>query len=113
MTEKRECPRYRADVVIDFTPAESKITGVTWDLSRHGMFVRTSRLPQEGQKLFLTLRFTDGRQLLLQGLVVRTFQAPALARHAGPTGFAVSVKNSESYDRFIASVSEKKLEVPA
>ena len=105
MAEKRTFPRYRREVVADFSPAESRITGVTKDVSQGGLFVRTSRMPEEGQKLLVTLRFSDGRQLLLQGEVVRTFEAPTLVRHLFPTGFGVSIRNSQSYRRFVESVA--------
>jgi hypothetical protein len=105
MFEKRRAPRYRQEVVADFSPAESKITGMTRDVSQGGLFVRTSRMPEEGQKLLVTLRFSDGRQLLLQGEVVRTFEAPTLVRHLFPTGFGVSIRNSQSYKRFVDSVA--------
>jgi PilZ domain-containing protein len=105
MMDKRTFPRYREEVVVDFTPSESKITGVTKDVSQGGMFVRTSRMPAEGQMLLVTLRFAGGGQLLLQGKVVRTFEAPALIRHLFPTGFGMAVHNSESYERFVTSVS--------
>ena len=105
MAEKRTFPRYRQEVVADFSPAESKITGVTKDVSQGGLFVRTSRMPEEGQRLLVTLRFSDGRQLLLQGEVVRTFEAPTLVRHLFPTGFGVAIRNSQSYKRFVESVA--------
>lgn len=109
----RAFPRYRAEVVVDFAPAEEKITGVTWDTSLGGMFVRTARMPEKDQKVFLTLRFADGRQLMLQGLVVRTFRASALERKVSPTGFAVTVPSSESYTRFVRSVAPKETDGPA
>jgi Tfp pilus assembly protein PilZ len=105
MAEKRTFPRYRQEVMADFSPAESKISGVTKDVSQGGLFVRTNRMPEEGQRLLVTLRFSDGRQLLLQGEVVRTFEAPSLVRHLFPTGFGVSIRNSQSYKRFVDSVA--------
>jgi hypothetical protein len=97
-------------VVVDFTAAQEKVTGLTWDVSLSGMFVRTTRMPEEGQRLFVTLRFADGRQLLLQGEVVRTFHAPALIRHLFPTGFGMAIKNSESYRRFVSSLAGEEPE---
>lgn len=107
MSERRALPRYRAEVVVEFTPSESKISGMTWDVSLGGMFVRTSQLPAQGDKLFVTLRFADGRQLMLQGQVVRTFHPSALLRNLLPTGFALALKSGESYRRFVESVAEK------
>src|SRR5258708_18693121 len=101
----RAFPRYRAEVVLDFTVEESRITGMTWDVSLSGMFVRTSKMPEVGQKLLVNLRFPEGRQLLIQGEVVRTFKPSPLLREQLPAGFAVAVKNSESYKRFVESVA--------
>ena len=105
MSDRRAAPRYKAEVLVDFSPSDSKTTGITFDISLSGMFVRTSRLPKEGQQLLATLRFPDGRQLLIQGEVVRTFHPSALLRGLLPTGFAMTVKNNESYKRFVASVA--------
>jgi hypothetical protein len=91
--------------VLDFTVEESRITGMTWDVSLSGMFVRTSKMPQVGQKLLVNLRFPEGRQLLIQGEVVRTFEPSSLLREQLPAGFAVTVKNCESYERFVESVA--------
>jgi PilZ domain-containing protein len=108
MTNKRAFPRYRAEVLVDFTPSDSKTTGITYDVSVGGMFVRTSRLPKEGQRLLATVRFPDGRQLLLQGVVVRTSKPALFLKGVLPTGFAMTVRNSESYKRFVASVADTK-----
>jgi Tfp pilus assembly protein PilZ len=105
MAEQREFPRYRADVTLDFGAADARIAGVTWDVSKGGMFIRTTRTPEVGRKLLVTLRFPEGRQLLIQGEVVRTFQPPALTRDGPPAGFAVSIKNGDSYQRFVESVA--------
>lgn len=103
MTERRTSPRYRAEILIDFALSESKTTGITYDVSRTGMFVRTSRLPAYGQKLLATLRFPDGRQLLTQGDVVRTFHPSIPLRGLLPTGFGMNVKNNDGYRRFVGS----------
>lgn len=103
--DRRTAPRCRVEVLVDFSPSDSKTTGITYDVSLTGMFVRTSRLPENGQKLLATLRFPDGRQLLIQGEVVRTFHPSALLRGLLPTGFAMTVNNNESYRRFVDSVS--------
>ena len=104
--DKRAFPRYRTEVVVDFTAAETKVTGLTRDVSLGGMFVRTTRLPMQGQKLLLTLRFPD-RQLLLQGVVVRTSEPSTFGRPLAPTGFAVTINDGESYKRFVSSVAPK------
>ena len=75
------------------------------------MFIRTTKKPEVGQKLLVTLRFPEGRQLLIQGEVVRTFQPSAISRESQPAGFAVAIKNGDShqnidsYQRFVDSVA--------
>ncbi len=93
---------------MDFSPSEAKTTGITFDVSHGGMFVRTSRLPLEGQKILATLRFPDGRQLLIQGEVVRTYHPSVLLRGVLPTGFAMAIKNNESYRRFVDTVAAEE-----
>lgn len=105
MAELREFPRYRTDVTLDFGAADARMAGMTWDVSKGGMFIRTTRKPEVGQKLLVTLRFPEGRQLLIQGEVVRTFQPHSLNRESQPAGFAVSIKNGDSYQRFVDSVA--------
>jgi hypothetical protein len=103
MKESRQFPRYRTAVVVDFTSRDSRMTGLTWDVSLEGMFVRTTRPPQEGQPVRITLRFAN-RELPLQGVVLRTFLAPSLNRET-PSGFAIAVRNEESYRSFVESVA--------
>lgn len=79
------------------------MTGVTCDVSLGGMFVRTTRPPNEGRPVRITLRFA-GAELAVQGFVVRTFHAPLLARET-PTGFAIAVRDGEGYRRFVESVA--------
>jgi Tfp pilus assembly protein PilZ len=93
--------------MLDFGAADAKIAGMTWDVSRGGMFIRTTRKPEVGQRLLVTLRFTEGRQLLIEGEVVRTFQPPALSRDGPPAGFAVAIHDGDSYNRFVDSVAAR------
>jgi Tfp pilus assembly protein PilZ len=106
MAEQREFPRYRADVMLDFGTSESRITGMTWDVSQGGMFIRTTKVPEVGEKLLVNLRFAEGSQLLIQGEVVRTFQPSLQVRGASPAGFAVAIKNGDGYRRFVDSVAK-------
>ncbi len=112
MPNRRGHPRYRTDVMLDFGVAESKVTGMTWDVSLGGMFVRTSRMPDVGQKLLVTLRFPEGRQLLVQAEVVRIFHPSAILRDVLPAGFGVSIRNGDSYKRFVESVAATTEPVP-
>jgi Tfp pilus assembly protein PilZ len=105
MPDSRAYPRFRTEVMLDFAVGENRTAGMTWDVSKGGMFVRTSRIPEVGQKLLVTLRFSEGKQLLIQGEVVRTFVAPSRRRDEMPTGFGLTVNGGEIYSRFVDSVA--------
>jgi Tfp pilus assembly protein PilZ len=105
MAETRAHPRFRTEVMLDFAIGDNRTAGMTWDISKRGMFVRTSRMPEVGSKLLITLRFPEGKQLLLQGEVVRTFTAPTRNRDDMPSGFGLTVNGGEIYSRFVDSVA--------
>ena len=105
MMDSRAHPRFRTEVMLDFAIGENRTAGMTWDVSKKGMFVRTSRMPEVGARLLVTLRFPEGKQLLLQGEVVRTFTAPNRGRDDMPSGFGLTVSGGEIYSRFVDSVA--------
>ena len=105
MADSRAHPRFRTEVMLDFAVGENRTAGMTWDVSKRGMFVRTSRMPDIGQRLLVTLRFPEGKQLLLQGEVVRTFTASNRGRDEMPSGFGLTVNGGEIYSRFVDSVA--------
>ena len=91
-------------MVVSFQDGDSEAAGLTWDVSQGGMFVRSNRMPEVGTKLMVRMRFSEDRQLVLQGKVVRCFQAPALVRHLFPTGFGLEIAGSELYRNYVGSV---------
>jgi PilZ domain len=103
MKENRQFPRYQKAVVVDFTSEQSRMTGLTRDVSLEGMFIRTMRPPDEGRPIRVTLRFSN-RELTVPGVVVRTFHASPLDRDS-PSGFALAVRNGDSYKNFVESVA--------
>ena len=103
MKENRQFPRYQKAVVVDFTSEQSRLTGMTRDVSLEGMFIRTARPPEEGRPIRVTLRFSN-RELTVPGVVVRAFLATPLDRDS-PSGFALAVRNGDSYKHFVESVA--------
>lgn len=103
--EKRAFPRFRAEVMVDFALSETKATGMTVDVSLGGMFVRTTRIPDEGSVLFLTMHLPQGTKILLHGEVVRVFRASGVMRDRQPTGFGYRVSATPIYERFVQSVA--------
>jgi Tfp pilus assembly protein PilZ len=105
MTDKREFQRYRLHAAVEFSPVQSRISGMTRDVSLGGIFVQTSKPPYDGQKLLVTLRLPDQREFLFRGQVVRTFREPIPRPDQPPNGFALKIPDSESYKRFVQSVA--------
>lgn len=91
--------------MVHFGTPVSKTTGMTYDVSRDGMFVQTIRIPNIGEPLTVTLHLPDRRQVVVGGRVVRSFLAPGLLRSVMPSGFGLQVsQNLEEYDEFLSSL---------
>ena len=78
-SEKRTSRRRKAEIPVEFAQGPFQGTGVTGDVSRRGMFVRSPHIPGSGPLLRLTVNLPEGRKLVLKGRVVRN------ARPASPT----------------------------
>ncbi|MFY9552326.1 MAG: PilZ domain-containing protein [Thermoanaerobaculia bacterium] len=70
--EKRTARRRQAEMEVEFTQDSLYGTGVTSDVSRRGMFVRSTRTPGTGPTVRLTVHLPEGRKLFLTGKVVRS-----------------------------------------
>lgn len=69
--DQRTARRRKAQMKVEFTQGDLHGTGVAENVTRRGLFVRTSRTPGTGPPLRLTVNLPDGRQLVLTGRVVR------------------------------------------
>ncbi|MGE5414280.1 MAG: PilZ domain-containing protein [Syntrophomonadaceae bacterium] len=69
--DQRTARRRKAQMSVEFTQGELHGTGIAENVSRRGVFVRTSRTPGTGPPLRLTVNLPDGRKLVLTGRVVR------------------------------------------
>jgi len=105
MPERRAHPRRRIRLIVNFGGPGARTAGITFDVSRSGLFVRTVHLPRIGSVIDLTIHSTDGGQIPLTGKVVRTFSAVGTIRFVVPSGFGVRVfPRSELYERFAGSL---------
>ena len=95
--EKRRAPRHRVEMLVEFDVGDSWERGVTGEISRSGMFVRSQRIPNVGPAVNLTVHLPSGRELLLKGRVVPI--SDDLARPAG-FGLRLTEKPGE-YDEFL------------
>lgn len=69
--DHRTARRRKAHMSVEFTQGDLHGTGVAENVSRRGVFVRSSRTPGTGPPLRLTVNLPDGRKLVLTGRVVR------------------------------------------
>jgi hypothetical protein len=99
--EKRTARRRSAEMTVEFVQDAFRGTGITGNLSRRGMFVRSSRIPGAGPALKLTVKLPDGRNLVLTGRVIRTVS------DASP-GFGVRFSDdSPEYDALFSQLRDK------
>jgi hypothetical protein len=97
--EKRASPRRRAEMLVEFREGESLGAGVTSELSRRGMFIKSAQPPRLGPALSLTMHLPGGRTVLLKGRVVRNDGAPGITR---ADGFALELtEKTAEYDAFM------------
>ncbi|HKF41773.1 MAG TPA: PilZ domain-containing protein [Thermoanaerobaculia bacterium] len=103
--EKRIAPRRRAEMLVEFREGESFGAGVTSELSRRGMFIKSTEPPKLGPALSLTMHLPGGRTVLLKGRVVRQ-SGEAIAR---PDGFALELtEKTDEYDAFLTRLLDPR-----
>ncbi len=96
----RTAPRRRVEMMVEFDQGTSRGTGMTGDISRNGMFVRSARPPNGGPAVSLTVHLPGGREILMMGRVVRSAFA---SDHAPSAGFALRLTDKPAeYDEFFS-----------
>jgi hypothetical protein len=104
--EKRTARRRNAEMTVEFVQDAFRGTGITGNLSRRGMFVRSSRIPGAGPALKLTVKLPDGRKLVLNGRVIRTVADASPSATA--SGFGVRFSDdSPEYDDLFSQLRDK------
>jgi PilZ domain-containing protein len=107
--EKRASRRRAADVPVSFKVKEIRTTGITGNLSRGGVFVRTTRPPVVGSIVTVHLRPRIGAAtIVLRGKVVHSRSGPATHLHSLPTGFGVRLSEAaEDYYDFLSQIRRR------
>jgi PilZ domain-containing protein len=106
--EKRTARRRPVEMAVDFSQDSFQGSGVTGDVSRRGMFVRSNRIPGTGPLLRLTVHLPEGRKLFLTGRVVRSAEASGFPRPAGSTGFGLRFADeSPEYENLLNWLSDE------
>jgi PilZ domain len=103
----RTTRRRPAEMTVEFSQGTLYGTGVTGDVSRRGMFVRSPWIPGTGPVLRLTVKLPGGRKLALTGRVVRTVDPAAPARTA--PGFGLRLTDDwPGWDELFGKRNHKK-----
>lgn len=96
---RRTAFRHRVEMVVEFEQGGSHGAGVAGNVSRTGMFVSSTQPANIGPALKLTLHLPGGRELQLEGRVVRSALASDLSR----PGFGLALTDKpDEYDQFLA-----------
>jgi hypothetical protein len=103
--EKRTARRRKAEMTVEFTQGGVRGTGITGDVSRRGMFVRSTQIPGTGPVLHLTVKLPEGRELVLTGRVVR---AATVLPSETSSGFGLRLAtDSPEYEALLARLRNK------
>jgi hypothetical protein len=96
---QRTAYRHDVEMVVEFEQGGSHGAGVAGNVSGTGMFVCSTQRPNIGPALKLTLHLPGGRELQLEGRVVRSAPASDLSR----PGFGLTLtEKPDEYDQFLA-----------
>jgi hypothetical protein len=108
-SERRADPRRTAEIPVSFEIKGSRTTGMTFDLSRGGLFVRTTRPPDAGS--IITVRLSPRNRattIVLRGKVVHTRESPGAHVPSLSGGFAVRVlEAAEEYYELLAQIRRR------
>jgi hypothetical protein len=105
-SDTRTAKRRAAEMTVEFSQGTLYGTGVTGDVSRRGMFVRSPWIPGTGPVLRLTVNLPGGRKLALTGRAVRTVDPAAPTRT--PPGFGLRLNDEwPGYDELFGKRPKK------
>ena len=107
--DTRTARRRPAEMTVEFSQGTLYGTGVTGDISRRGMFVRSPWIPGTGPVLRLTVNLPGGRKLALQGRVVRTVDPAAAPPTRTAPGFGLRLNDDfPGFDELFGKRLHKK-----
>jgi len=97
-------PRYEVQLAVEFKTESAFVTEYASNLSKGGVFVRTSERPKANTYIALKLRLPDGRTLETSARVVHCFDHPEL----GGVGLAFEKRDprfEEELSKYLRSLS--------
>jgi Tfp pilus assembly protein PilZ len=92
MAEKRYIKRHKRRFALRFGDTEAKRLGFTEDISKEGMFVRTTNIYPPGATLTVKISMPDGICITLEGRVMWAKRVPPqMARLVKKAGFGLKI----------------------
>ena len=104
--DKRKSKRINKRLVASFGTKELKHTGITNDISKTGLFIKTTRSYQPGSILKVNLLLPNNGSTTFTGKVVRTYKHPPYTSMAR-NGVGIELESEEtSYLTYVTNVEE-------
>ncbi len=106
--QTRTARRRPAEMTVEFRQGDVYGSGVTGDISRRGVFVRSSWIPGTGPVVRLTVNLPGGRKLALSGRVVRSVDPATPSTQSSP-GFGLRLLDDwPGYDDLFGKRGSKR-----
>lgn len=97
--KKRKEDRFVRRLEVEFSAADKNYRGISSDLSKNGLFIRTNHAFAAGTQLEILLYLPDGTSCKLKGLVRRALKTPIVSIKNG-MGVELTEKD-DCYARFV------------
>ncbi|MFN3740750.1 MAG: PilZ domain-containing protein [Thermodesulfovibrionales bacterium] len=88
---KREAKRYVRRLEAEFEGGGLSGRGLTSDISRKGVFIRTQKALAPGTPVIVKLHLADGRISIIKGIVKRAIKVPIYASEI-KNGMGIEIK---------------------
>ncbi|MGB0620189.1 MAG: PilZ domain-containing protein [Myxococcota bacterium] len=102
MSDNRKFEREKRRISCEFRTAGLSHMGLVSDLSARGLFIQSSRMPDDGAQLDVLLHDSEFGEIQLWGRVVRTKSPHRSLANIDPGGFGVVIESaSEDFFRLV------------
>jgi len=106
---KREAKRYVRRLEAEFESAGFSGRGVTSDLSKKGVFIRTHKALAPGTPVTVRIHLSDGRVSVVKGIVKRSIKIPMYASDI-KNGMGIEIiEMDDLFDELIKTFEQEKL----
>lgn len=104
--DKRRSKRINKRLAVDFGTNDMQHTGITNDISKTGLFIRTTKFYSPGSIIKINLLIPNNGSTTFTGRVVRTYKHPPYSSLA-QNGVGIELDTTEkSYLTFITSIED-------